>query len=132
MFTQPNAEYKTVQFDENGNPIETWIPIPPNLWPFFSTESQATNLGAKVRGICPNAQLLDGLNLDLWIPVRYLDKITKIWVYKGSIGDRGLDEFAGSLWDRQFKPNPFVDGVGGPNLIAVPITTDLVQCKWGV
>ena len=135
MFTQPNAEYKVTSFDDNGNPIDTWVPVPANLWPYFSTKDQATTLLPKVQGVCPNVQLLDGLGLDLFIPVRYLDATTKIWVYKGTVQtggfNRGLDEYTGSLWDRQFKPNPFVDGIGGPNLIAVPITTDLVQLKWG-
>ncbi len=136
MFTQPNAEQKIVEFDPDGNPVETWIKVRPDLWNMFATEKQAESIKAKVIAICPDAQLMDGLNLDIWIPVRYLDDTTKIWVYKGSIKGadgnvRGLDEYAGCLRDRGIKPNPFVDGVGGPDLIAVPITVDLVQCKWG-
>jgi hypothetical protein len=131
MFTQPNAEQKVVEFDPEGNPVESWVPVRESLWPYFSTKDQATTLETAVKKICPSAVLVDGLNLDLWIPVRYLDAFTKIWVYKGMIGERGMDEYAGSLWDRQFRPNPFVDQSGGPNLIATPITTDLVQLKWG-
>jgi hypothetical protein len=135
MFTQPNAEQKVTTFDDNGNPIDTWIPIRPDLWPFFSTQDQATSLMSKFMALAPNVKLLDGLGLDWFIPVRYLDLTTKLWVFKGVVPSpsyiRGLDEFAGSIYDRQFKPNPFIDGVGGPNLLAVPITTDLVQCKWG-
>ena len=125
MFTAPNAQY-------NGGPV------PPNLWPFFSTKSQAETLLTLVKSIAPDVVLVDGLGLDLWIPVTYLDEDTKIWVFKGAVPSTnpnnpalGLDEFAGSLWDRQTKPNPFVDGVGGKTLIATAITTDLVQLKWG-
>lgn len=136
MFTQPNAEQKVVDFDEQGNPVESWIPIRPSLWSYFSTKEQAESIQAKVTSVCPNASLIDGLNVDLFIPVRYLDDTTKIWVYKGTITGadgnvRGLDEYAGSLWDRQTQPNPFIDGVGGPNLIVKDITTDLVELKWG-
>lgn len=146
MFTAPNAEYKVTEFDDQGNSVETWIPMPQNLWDYFATEEQAQKLLTdKVKPVCSNAELFDGLNLDLFIPVRYLDKVTKIWVVKGTVvishtansqTTWAIDEYVGSLCDRQIKPNPFVDGQGGPNLIPVPITVDgestgIAQLKWG-
>ncbi len=148
MFSQPNAEYMTTEWNEQGQPVETWGPVPQNLWDYFSTESQATELLRKKVLPIPGmtgVQLLDGLGLDLFIPVRYLDDTTKIWVVKGiwttnftpnSTTPCAVDEYVGSLCDREIKPNPFVDGVGGPNLIPVPISVDgqftgLAQLKWG-
>lgn len=142
MFTQPQAEYKTTQFDEQGNVTETWIPVPRNLWDYFATQKQAEKLlTANVKPVVADAELMDGLNLDLFIPVRYTgDGTDKIWVIKGTRVIGGLtwsiDEYAGSLCDRRIKPNPFVDGHGGPSLIPVPITVDgvstgIAQLKWG-
>ncbi len=142
MFSQPQAEYKTVSFDEQGNPIETWGLVPQNLWNYFATEAQAKNLLAMyVKPVVATAELFDGLGLDLFIPVRYTgDKTDKIWVIKGTTSLQSqpwsIDEYAGSLCDRRIKPNPFVDGVGGFNLIPLPITVDgvstgIAQLKWG-
>lgn len=146
MFSQPNAEVMTTSWNEQGQPIETWGPVPQGLWDYFSTQEQAEKLlKENVLPVVKNATLMDGLNLDLFIPVRYLDETTKIWVVKGTWATNltlnstttcAIDEYAGSLCDRQIKPNPFVDGTGGPNLIPVPITVDgqftgLAQLKWG-
>lgn len=142
MFTQPQAEYKTTSFDEQGNPTDTWAPVPRNLWDYFSTQEQAQILLQNhVKPIAADSIVLDGLNVDLFIPVRYVgDKTERIWVIKGTVQLQqqtwSIDEYAGSLCDRRIKPNPFVDGSGGPTLIPVPITVDgvstgIAQLKWG-
>ena len=124
MFTQPSAR---------GNDGQ---PVPRNLWPFFSTSSQATTILGVVKALSPDAQIFDGLYMDVFIPVQYADEDCKIWVIKGTVTNPNggpplaIDEFVGSLWDRQFRPNPFVDRPG-KTLLATPIAPDLAQLSWG-
>jgi len=142
MFTQPNALYTAYGPDLNGNIIAVEVPVPRNLWGFFSTKDQADTMLPFVKKVSPDAEIFDGLNLDLFIPVTYLDETTKIWVFKGTAKDpagnvHAVDELAGSLSDRFVKPNVFVDShvdrpAGEKTKVLVPawITTDLAELHW--
>lgn len=126
MTSQPNAFYFM------GTSL---VPVPQNLWFMFSTKDQATTIQDNVKKLDPDTQLVDGLGSSVFIPIVYGDDLTKIWVFNGNVRDPSgnqvpFSEFAGSLFDRETKPNVFVDGKGGPNLQAY-ITNGIAELKWG-
>jgi hypothetical protein len=138
MTTQPNAVYTVFTFQ--GSVV---IPVPKNLWQFFSTKAQAQAMLAKVQQIDPTALLTDGLNSALWIPVTYMDSDTKIWVISGKatqghvVGFTGdlnnpdqFEEFAGSLYDRSVVHNFWVDRPGDV-LSAYEIAPGLAELHFG-
>lgn len=144
MLTQPSAKIQTTSFDPNGQPVETWAPIPRNLWQNFSTEAQAQSALAAVQKLSPNAYLYDGLNVDAWIPVEYVDDgtNTKIWSIGGTYQASpsgpamAIDEYAGDLFDRKVHPNPFYDKPPCVNIHAYPVMIDgvsagIVDLYWG-
>lgn len=151
MFTQPPAEQEVTTFDEaTGKSVTAWVPVLESLWTYFATSAQADQILAKAQNLVAGAVLIDGLGTDIFIPVRYLTgdqnpSNVKMWVLKGTFREingtiDGIDEWAGNLYDRSIKPNPFVDNhggtLGGPDLIATPITVDgvstgLAQLSWG-
>lgn len=138
MTTQPNAMYTVYTFQG-----AVTIPVPQNLWRFFSTKAQAQAMLAKAQVLDPTATLTDGLNSSLWIPVTYNDDTTKIWVISGKatqghvVGFTGdvnnpdlFLEFAGSLYDR-FVGGRYWGDRPGEALVANEIAPGLVELHWG-
>ncbi len=111
MLIQPPVFYSVGAFT---------IPLPENLWQFFSTHEQAQEVLKKVLLVVPDAQIVDGTRF-LTMPVQSIDDTVKIWLINGTYNDGQVSEYAGSLFDRQSQPNVWIDknpngSVGGPNL----------------
>lgn len=130
MFKQPPAEKLETSFTANGI-TSAWVPVDRSIWGYFCTEEQGKMLLAKVTPLASDAQLLDGLGYDLFVPVRYLDDTTKMWVIVGTLPNGAvINEYAGKLYDRMLRPNPADGSNWGPNLAAIPLFPDLAQLQW--
>jgi hypothetical protein len=130
MLTQPKALYRADSLDENGQIQSSWIPVPENLWKYFSTRDQAVDIAANITAdISPSVELIDGLGVALFIPVIYLSQDEKMWLANGTTTKpdqtaRMFSEWAGWLHDRHLTTEK------GEDLVAQVISTDLVELHW--
>jgi len=117
----------------------TFVPVPQSLWKYFSTSVQAQEMLAKAAPLLlPNVELQDWTQYfgqPMIVTGSNPDKVA-IWVIVGTgmPGVVDVQEFAGDLFDRQTKPNPFIDAngsgpAGGPNL-ALEILSGVGQLHW--
>jgi hypothetical protein len=109
-----------------------------SLWGFFSTRDQAEAILPKVRAVVPDAEIYDSAS-EFGQPFMYLDQVTRLWAFRGKapFGDVSLNikEAAGWLFDRQEKPQPFVDtnpdtSLGGPFLAVSNVGNGFGQLHW--
>jgi len=135
MLTQPKALYTVSEMSEDGQLVSKQIPVPENLWKYFSTRKEAAAIQSRtLADLSPSAStVFDGLNTLLWIPVMYLSEDERIWATGGYTTEpdgtkRKYIEYCGWLFDRKRQPAPG-DG-GGDTLIAQVIAADLVELHW--
>jgi hypothetical protein len=135
VLTQPHALYTVSEMSENGQLTSKQIPVPENLWKYFSTRKQAAGMQQRtLSDVSPSAStVFDGLNTVLFIPVLYLNDDERIWVTAGYTTEpdstkRKYIEYCGWLFDRKTHPAPG-DG-DGDTLVAQVISTDLVELHW--
>lgn len=99
MLNQPPVFYSVGAFT---------VPLPENLWQFFSTRAQAEEVLVHVTKVVPDAQIVDGTRF-LTMPAQSADPDVKIWLINGTFNGGQVSEYAGALFDRQSQPNVWVD-----------------------
>jgi hypothetical protein len=128
------------------------FPVPSAAWYMLSTQAQAQQVLALAQRNFPKSQLqlvdgsLDGEAIFFLPPNPNPQGIT-VWLIKGSVpGPNGstltMDDYAGDVWDRgpldqgfgglpgTVDTNGAYGGIGGENLVYMPISSGLAEFKW--
>ena len=108
-------------------------PVLPGAWLNFCYKTQAEQMLAKVQESFPGCSisLVDASENPFVWNTTDPALVPRIWIIQGNDGSGNvISELAGFLIDRQTKPNPFVDGSGGPNLKA-KVFYGIAQLYWG-
>jgi hypothetical protein len=131
MLRQPKARYRADSIDENGQLESAWIPVPENLWVYFSDRETAKQMADAIkRDVSTNVEVMDGLGVALFIPVVYLTQDERMWLANGSTTKpdgtaRRYSEWTGGLHDRKLTTEK-----NGKTLTAQVIASDLVELHW--
>jgi hypothetical protein len=132
MLRQPKAIYRVDSIDPNGQLISAWIPVPENLWVYFSTVEQAQQMKEAIQRdvASSDVSVVDGLGVALFIPVRYLTEDERMWLADGTTSKpdgmlRRYSEWTGGLHDRKLTTEK-----NGKTLTAQVIASDLVELHW--
>lgn len=108
--------------------------VPQNLWKYYSTDGQARQLLAIVKGVVLNAALTKD-------PYSYiggasiLDPNVAMWRIEGTYNGAPVNEWCGDLFDRMSSPNVWVDknpdsSVGGSQIHVTQYGSDYTELSW--
>jgi hypothetical protein len=120
--------------NEDGSLVQFWAPVPPNLWLYFANVPECALVRENLKGddVDEQPDIIDGLGVALFIPVKYLSETERMWLTYGETlkpdgAKRVYEEWVGGLADRRVNPLP---GEGGDVLVAHEITPEWVELEW--